>query len=148
MGQKRTLGEERKENARRLATLTGYSAAELWALMTPKRGRPPDSGRVKPEETDKYLYVVGFQERIHGTDPKVTLKELLGKSTHPDHNKILKRYRDRPERYRDVILALHETKRGLSVVPAPVAHLPARMFAPLNPDLLCFDADEPPKQEP
>jgi hypothetical protein len=151
MGQKRTLEEKRKENARRLlqnATpdrpLASYSATELLALMTPTRGRgrPLGSGRVKPEESDKYLYVVGFQERTHGTDPKETLEELLGrKSAHRDYRRLLKRYRDHRPDYFAASLELRwdAAAERWSVVPgAPFAH-PGRPI---------FDADELLKQEP
>jgi hypothetical protein len=113
---------------RALPQLAHFSAEELSEMMTTirKPGRPPGAGRISPEEDDRFLYVMAFQQRTRGIPPAQTLRELLGPSTHGDYPRILKRYEDHPETYRDVGLVLrwNEENERLSVTPTTAADLP------------------------
>jgi hypothetical protein len=109
-------------------------------------------GRKHPEEDNRYLYVMSFQQRAHGIPPEQTLLELLDidRPTEPDgstnvpYARILKYYKDHPELYRDIGLVLSRDKKTgrLVVTPTSAADLPDL------PEELTFDVDELLKQRP
>ena len=87
-----------------------YTARELLAILE----RGPGRSRKSPQADDRYLYVMAFQQRARQIPPEQTLLELLDLkspteadgSVNKGYARILAYYRNHPELYRDVILAL------------------------------------------